>query len=180
MPLRSSKAVVERLRVYAVTVLGIAANTPEALDDDRVRMALHDELMLRLAALVTDEQQTLAPEPRAVGSRSAIFRRAEDFILAHLSDGICIADICAVADVSERSLRLAFHQVMGIGPNTYLKVRRLHRVRADLERADPQVTSISMAALQWGFWHFGHFTHDYVSLFGEKPSDTLRHQRPRT
>jgi AraC-like DNA-binding protein len=67
---------------------------------------------------------------------------------------------------------------MGIGPNAYLKLRRLHCVRADLERADSRVTSISMAALQWGFWHFGHFTHDYVNLFGEKPSDTLRRQRP--
>src|SRR5688572_21182275 len=125
--------------------------------------------MLRLAARVTDQQQASAPEPRRVGSRSAIVRRAEESSLAHLSDGICIADICACADVSERSLRLAFQQIMGIGPNAYLKLRRLHCVRADLERADPHVTSISMTALQWGFWHFGHFTHDYVNLFGEKP-----------
>jgi AraC family ethanolamine operon transcriptional activator len=178
--LHASGAVIAQLRVYAETVLGIAANTPDALDDGRVRKVLHDALMVRLAALVMDGRQASAPEPRRVGSRSAIVRRAEEYILAHLSEGISIADICAFADVSERSLRLAFHQIMGIGPNAYLKVRRLHCVRADFERADPQVTSISMAALQWGFWHFGHFTHDYVSLFGEKPSDTLRRRRPQT
>ncbi|MGB7159543.1 MAG: helix-turn-helix domain-containing protein [Tepidisphaeraceae bacterium] len=177
--LRPSRDVTERLRAYVLSVLDIAANTPAALEDERGRKALHDELMVRLAALVTDEQRSV-PEPRWVGSRSAIVRRAEEFILAHLADGISIADICAVADVSERSLRLAFHQITGVGPNTYLKVRRLHRVRADLEGADPSVTSISMTALQWGFWHFGHFTHDYVHLFGERPSDTLRRPRPRT
>jgi len=55
------------------------------------------------------------------------------------------------------------------------QVRRLNRVRADLERADAK-TSVSTAALQWGFWHFGHFTRDYVKHFGEKPSETRRRQ----
>jgi AraC family ethanolamine operon transcriptional activator len=175
--LRPSPAVIGRLRAYAVTVLGIAADSPAALQDERARKAMHDELMVRLAAVVTDDQRASGTEPRWVGSRSAIVRRAEEYILAHLAEGVCIADLCAAADVSERSLRLAFHQILGVGPNTYLKVQRLHRVRAALERADPRLTSVSMTALQWGFWHFGHFTHDYAKLFGEKPSNTIR--RPR-
>jgi hypothetical protein len=38
------------------------------------------------------------------------------------------------------------------------------------------VTDLCRAAvaLDWGFWHFGDFSHVYEHRFGELPSDTLR------
>jgi AraC family transcriptional regulator, ethanolamine operon transcriptional activator len=42
-----------------------------------------------------------------------------------------------------------------------------------LLRADPRSTRVIDVATEWGFWHMGHFAHDYRVMFGEAPSQTL-------
>jgi transcriptional regulator GlxA family with amidase domain len=76
--------------------------------------------------------------------------------------------------VSERALAYAFKEVMGLTPMAYLIRLRLHRVRQALLAATHGSTTVSAVALDWGFWHFGEFSHAYKECFGELPSDTLR------
>jgi transcriptional regulator GlxA family with amidase domain len=76
--------------------------------------------------------------------------------------------------VSERTLEYAFKETMGLTPVTYLTRLRLHRVRQALLAAAPGSTTVSIVALDWGFWHFGEFSRAYKECFGELPSDTLR------
>jgi transcriptional regulator GlxA family with amidase domain len=63
---------------------------------------------------------------------------------------------------------------MGIAPMAYLARLRLHRVRQALLTATNRPTTVSAAALDWGFWHFGEFSRAYKECFGELPSETLR------
>jgi transcriptional regulator GlxA family with amidase domain len=79
--------------------------------------------------------------------------------------------------VSERTLELAFKEIMGLSPVAYLTRLRLHRVRAALLAADRRSTRVSIEALKWGFWHFGEFSRAYKQCFGEVPSNTLRRRR---
>jgi AraC family ethanolamine operon transcriptional activator len=48
---------------------------------------------------------------------------------------------------------------------------RLNAVRRELRNGTADQT-IGDVAARWGFWHMGHFSHDYKALFGETPSHT--------
>jgi AraC family transcriptional regulator, ethanolamine operon transcriptional activator len=84
-----------------------------------------------------------------------------------------VSELCRAAGVSERALEYAFKEIMGLTPVASLIRHRLHRVRRVLMAATQGSTTVSAAALDWGFWHFGGFSRAYNDCFGELPSDTL-------
>jgi transcriptional regulator GlxA family with amidase domain len=88
-----------------------------------------------------------------------------------------MADLCEVAQVSERTLEYAFQERYEMTPNTYLRFYRLNGVHKSLRATDPASTTVTKIATDWGFWHFGHFTSNYRKLFGQLPSDTLKKSR---
>ena len=86
-----------------------------------------------------------------------------------------ISELCAAANVSERTLQNAFKDIMGMSPMTYLIRLRLHRARDELRKATGDSTTVTDVAMNWGFWHFGEFSRAYKNCFGELPSGTLKH-----
>ncbi|MEZ1314969.1 helix-turn-helix transcriptional regulator [Pseudomonas fluorescens] len=86
---------------------------------------------------------------------------------------IRLSELCRQAGVSERTLRSIFKQVFGVGPQRYLHVRRLHRVRAALSIANPHTETVNRIAQRFGFSDPGRMAADYQRLFGEYPSATL-------
>jgi AraC family ethanolamine operon transcriptional activator len=84
-----------------------------------------------------------------------------------------VADLCRIAETSERTLYYAFIERFGIPPARFMKLFRLNRVHAALCDAIPPA-SIADTANRWDFWHMGQFARDYRRLFGEAPSQTLR------
>jgi len=99
-------------------------------------------------------------------------RIAEEYIEARLDQPLTVEEIARVADTTARSLQMAFRQFRGTTPLSFLRDRRLDRVREALLRARPgdTVTAIAMA---WGFTHLGRFSQVYRARFGQTPSDTL-------
>ena len=87
-----------------------------------------------------------------------------------------MSDLCRATRVSERALEYAFKEVMGLTPVHYLMRLRLHRVRQALLAATVGSTTVSVEALNGGFWHFGDFSRAYRDCFGEQPSETLRRE----
>ena len=81
-----------------------------------------------------------------------------------------VTQLCTQTGVSRRTLQNAFQRVLDMSPLAYIKAVRLKQAREALKNA----RSVTEAATASGFWHFGHFSHDYQALFGERPSDTLR------
>jgi transcriptional regulator GlxA family with amidase domain len=96
--------------------------------------------------------------------------RFEELLALHFSRQLSTSEICASIDVSERTLRACCAQFLGMGPSRYLRLRRLNLVRAALRRADPATIRIAEIASRYGFSGLGV----YRSVFGEKPSNTLR------
>jgi AraC family transcriptional regulator, ethanolamine operon transcriptional activator len=116
------------------------------------------------------------PLDRQVVTRSEIIRKAMAFVDQHDHEYLGVGDLAIAAGISERTLRRALQDYFSIGPVRYLKLRTLHQVRGALKVADPSVTSVTKIAVQSGVWEFGRFARDYRFLFGELPSETLRHR----
>jgi transcriptional regulator GlxA family with amidase domain len=98
-----------------------------------------------------------------------------DYIEAHLSEPITVADLGEHTSVSIRSIQQGFHDELGVTPMAYVRDRRLERAREDLVDAEPgDGVTVTSVAERWGFHHLGSFAVLYKGRWGESPSKTLR------
>jgi AraC family ethanolamine operon transcriptional activator len=130
-----------------------------------------DDVLSHLAAVIEDASPVLETVPAAVRARAV--REAAAYIRARQREALSAAELCAVAKVSERTLRRAFLEHLGMTPRAYHAELRLNGVRHDLLRHPSPEVQVSDVANRWGFWHLGQFARDYKRFFGELPSDTL-------
>jgi AraC-like DNA-binding protein len=153
----------------------MAARQPEVFDMPQTQSAAQIELLENLLATLRSAVQVESPPHDLTRqAHSRVVQIAEDYALSHTAERLHVTDLCEAAGVSERTLQYAFKELMGMTPVAYLTRLRLHRVRQTLRLATLASTTVTKAALQWGFWHFGDFSRAYKDCFGELPSDTLR------
>lgn len=96
------------------------------------------------------------------------------FLRDNLGEPVTVADLSRMAGVSERTLRAAFHDVIGVSPKRYAITQRLRAAHEALSAADPQSTTVTDVAMTFGFFELGRFAGRYRHAFGEVPSQTLR------
>lgn len=151
-----------------------ATAAPETFAAPEARRSLC-EAILSLVARAVDGLPRRAPErERTLMSHGRIVALAEAHMRERLGAPVYVSDLCTATGASERTLRSAFRNVFGMGPNRHLKLRRLNEVRRAL-RQGPPGTLVSEVAQRHGFWDLGRFAGDYRAVFGESPSQTLRH-----
>ena len=119
---------------------------------------------------------TSGPLPSAM----QLVRNVEDYLDAVGARPVHISEICAHFNVSRRSLHRAFDDVLGLGPVTFLRHKRLCAIHSALRDSDPATVTVAQVAMQQGFIELGRFSHYYRSLFGEYPSETLGLRHPRS
>jgi transcriptional regulator GlxA family with amidase domain len=167
---------VRELFDWGKRLVDLAVQQPAVFDGHaRERMVAQDELLEILLAtlhMAGDFESTRNDRTRQAQNR--IVKAAERYALAHAGERLYVTDLCRAATVSERTLEYAFKEIAGLTPMNYLIRLRLHRVRQALLAAAPESTTVSIVALDWGFWHLGEFSRSYRDCFGELPSDTLR------
>jgi AraC-like DNA-binding protein len=100
-------------------------------------------------------------------------RRAEAHIRAHRARSVGVCELVAVTGVSERTLQQAFRRHRDCSPLDYSRDIRLDFARAAMLEG----ASVTEAALEFGFPHFGRFAQSYAARFGEKPSATVKRAR---
>lgn len=113
------------------------------------------------------------PRPRAMREAHRVVRTVEEFLRGNLHRPIYRDELCVELGISLRKLHGAFAAVVAMSPHSYLKLRRLNLARQALRDAGSEPALVKSIALAHGFWHLGHFAHDYRMLFGETPSQTL-------
>ena len=100
-------------------------------------------------------------------------RKAERFIIDHLSESVSLTDVANAANMKIRTLSRAFHMIHGVSPMVYLRIRRLEATRTELLNVDPSSTTVTDIAMRYGFQHLGRFSGHYREMFYEFPSETL-------
>lgn len=113
-------------------------------------------------------QRRLTPQQ---GLDRARVRRAQDFMHENLSEPLTLTAIASALGIPSRTLQQAFQSAEGMGPMQWLRGQRLQAARTALARGD--AGSVADAALRFGFFHLGEFSHHYRRAFGESPRDTF-------
>ena len=150
----------------------LAKTAPDILAKPEVARAMEQALV---EAMVLCLAGVDAPHVRHVHRYHATVMRRLEVVLEANSDGaLYMADLCAAAKVSYATLLACCHEYLGMGPKRYLLLRRMHLARRALRRAEPERTTVTEIATDYGFWELGRFSVVYRSLFGESPSRTLR------
>ena len=161
-----SPAVARRVRRHVSDALASDALLPEA------RRALEADL-LHLAARLRSFGARAEARPESPSRRRAAVRKVEEYLDLHDSHSASLAELCAIAGASERTLEYAFREQVGSTPGRYLRLRRLNGVRRDLLHVEAPAERVTDVAMRWGFWELGRFASEYRALFGECPSETL-------
>ncbi|GAA3652788.1 hypothetical protein GCM10022237_10870 [Nocardioides ginsengisoli] len=118
--------------------------------------------------------------PTASDSRDAhpaAVARALTYIEAHADQDLSPAEIATAANVSIRSLQLAFRRHLDTTPMSYLRAVRMLRAHRDLAAARAgDGASVGEISMRWGFSHQGRFSDAYRREYDETPGTTLRRQ----
>lgn len=98
-------------------------------------------------------------------------RRAVRFIHANLPRPITVSDIAEASGTTPRSLQLYFQSEFGVSPMRYLKRQRLILARSLILQSRGGC-ALGDIVFQAGFSHFGRFSAEYRTRYGETPSET--------
>lgn len=97
-----------------------------------------------------------------------------ELFMENLKESKCMADIIQELNISERQVRRLFKDTLGITPKQYFQNLRLNAIRNELLSIDKSHSFILDIALNYNFFHMGHFSSEYKKLFGEFPSETRK------
>jgi AraC family ethanolamine operon transcriptional activator len=152
------------------------ANSTDSLPDqstDFWRRSITDAMMATVLHSLPSDTARLHM------SATALVRSVENYIDTAGTRPVHISEICTEFAVSRRSLHRAFDEVLGMGPVTFLRHKRLCDIHSILRESDPTQTTVAKVAIEHGFIELGRFAYYYHTLFGEHPSKTLG-ARPTT
>ena len=174
-------AAIAALRGFVLDLFQRAQSDCAPWLNEAQRQQVRDELLDLVAAATAHPASArcathgdAAPRlPLRCPTHLRLAERARDLVVTRLDDPPTVAELCNLLGVSRRTLQSCFHATWGMGPLAWLNTLRLNAVRQRLKTAH----SVTEAATQLGFWHFGHFANDYRELFGELPSQTLARHR---
>ncbi len=152
---------VEFVEVYKdtdalVQTLGVTLLESAAAEEPLGR--LYTDSLIQTLTLHILSKYTTASKKRALangGLSGYRLRRVVEHIDANLDDEISLADLAAVAGLSQFHFSRAFRKSTGKTPQQFLMLRRVERAKQLLERADLPLVEVSLRS---GFKNQSHFT----------------------
>lgn len=97
----------------------------------------------------------------------AKIREAIEIMEKHLETPISIAEVCRLADISQRQLHRLFQAYVKTSPQLYYRDIRLDRARGLVTQTELSVSEVALAS---GFSNQVHFSRAYRARFGLPPS----------
>jgi AraC family ethanolamine operon transcriptional activator len=162
----------QRLRAFALQLFQHFPTHQATANLQQLNALARDTLLDHLLAVLDSPDESASVPGHSV---YALERRARKLMVERMDAPPSVADLCQWLGVSRRTLQNCFQTTWGMGPLACMNTLRLNAVRRRLKTA----SSVTEAATEFGFWHFGHFSQDYQALFGALPSDNLCTPRAR-
>jgi AraC-like DNA-binding protein len=131
-------------------------------------------LIQALARLVTVHAEPGIVAKRIGRERPGV-RRARDYLEAHFSRAVSLAELARVAALSPYHLARAFQREVGVPPHLYLEGVRIRRARGLLESGVP----LASAALLVGYSDQSHLTRRFKRIMGVTPGVYVRKRKIR-
>jgi len=172
-----SRQRITRFRSIVGQLEAMALERPKLLESAAGQKAAAQKLLREVRILLAAPKTVESTPGRHEIPRTQIIRMAMEYVEQHGPECLAVERLATAAGVSERTLRDAFLRYFGVPPVQYLKRRTLHQIRKSLLAANPYVTTVTDIAAGFGVWQFGRMARDYRFLFGELPSETLRHRQ---
>lgn len=151
----------------------VEASDGTLFDQPLVAAQFEEALMIALLGTLPHNQADTA-QPRSIAP--GFITRAQAYIEHNAHLPLTASDISDHVGVSIRSLFAGYRKYRNTSPMQYLKEVRLDAAHAQL-CAPASDTTVTQAALDWGFGHLGEFSAAYQRRFGELPSTTLRRHK---
>jgi AraC-like DNA-binding protein len=162
----------KRLLEFLVTEL----DADDTLTDAPLLAGQMEETLMTALLVGQPHNHSMRFERQQPPAAPLLVRRVEEYIFENAAKPIMMSDLVRLSDISGRSLFRAFKEYRGYSPMAFLLATRLQRVRETLLAGDAN-TTVTDAALDWGFSHLSRFSAEYAKRFGENPSETLRKAR---
>jgi AraC-like DNA-binding protein len=170
--IRPSAALVTRLLNLHEAPGHLAKTAPDILANPEVGRAMEQALIHAMISCLVEGD---AVEVRSAHRHhAAVMRRLEQVLQASSEGPLYMAELCTAVGASYPTLRACCQEHLGMNPKRYLWLRRMHLARRALRMADPETTTVTEIATNYGFWELGRFSVAHHSLFGESPSTALR------
>ena len=126
---------------------------------DHVLLALREHLARRFG-VVTDGHG------RRKGLAAWQERRTREFIEAHLTENISLADLARLCSLSVAQFARSFRRSTGLAPYQYLTARRIERARNLLLHSELPLADVAVCS---GFADQSHFTKVFRRAVGTSP-----------
>jgi AraC-like DNA-binding protein len=163
---RPNAALMSQLVKLHEMVGQFATTIPEVLEVPEAARSLEQRLIHILVRCLTDG---VSVQMTCGGHRhDKIVAKFEEYLKARADKPLYLPEICAAISTSERTLRLACEEHLGMGPIRYLTLRRMHLIRRALLRAGSSTTTVTRIATDHGFWELGRFSVNYRAMFGNR------------
>ena len=106
------------------------------------------------------------PKP-SLEKKTHLMKKLTGYINDHINESITLAQMCAVAKISPRTIQRLFKAHFGLSPKGYIRARRLNEVRhAIYKNKGTYDQKISDRASRWGFWLWAN-SHRIIGVFLE-------------
>ncbi len=160
-------------RRSAIVHASRSAPGPRGIEVGRVLDVAAEAVSALLVDVLRDADDGHDSAQPGTGIRRRLVRRAVDILDANPDVPVSVAGVCRQLQVSERTLRRAFQDNLGIGLRAYERAHRLRGVHgAILLEGDRR--SVTDVAMSFGSWHLGRFAAAYKAMFGCSLSETRR------
>jgi AraC-like DNA-binding protein len=175
--IRAPPSMARWLKHLQIKACRLAETKPNFIVHPEVARALEQDLIHALVTCLA--QGDVVAEAPAQRRHACIMTRFAEATASSPALQLPIPELCQALGVSERGFRICCAEFLGMSPNQYLRLRRLHAAWAELRHADPETHRVTEVAQRHGYSQVGRFATAYHRLFGEKPSETLRHKIDR-